>query len=250
MVNRLRRSGILIALALVMARPASSQIHCDILRTSARSYAGRCVSNARTVVALVLESPQPGSDGRWLGTQVRIFGERGDSTKDLVDWTAFVPAFVDLQGPDSLFSYCWCKIVRASVDAEGLHFDADPERLGPPTSADLEVLTRVRSYFADSTRWNRHSDRARGVAYCPPEAETRTLFCALYEADIAVRGESYLFTPATAAVRAAINAASPRRYQHPLDGFNNDSLLDFVTFRRALEDAERRVRGTLVRPPD
>lgn len=238
----------LLALGLLAPPKASSQIRCDILRTSAGSYAGRCVSDSRAILALVLQSPGSGTSGRWLGTQVRIFGERGDSTKDIIDWTAFGPAFVDFGSQDSLFSHCWCKVTRATLDSAGLHFDADPQHLGPATQADVDVLTRVRTYFSDSTRWNRHSDRTRGVAYCPREAPSRTLYCALYETDLAVRGEFYLFTPATAAIREAIGAASPRRYQHPLDGFNNDPLLTFEVFRRSLADAERRVREAVAAP--
>lgn len=233
---------------LLLPTPAFGQIHCDVLWTSATRLAGRCVADSRTVVALVLESPRPGDSGQWLGTQARIFGERGDSTTDIVDWTAFGPALVSLRAGDSLFSYCWCQITRASVDTEGLHFDADPDRVAPPTTADLTVLTRVRTYFSDSARWNRTSDRARGVTYCPRDAPSRTLYCALQEANLAVRGEFYLYTPATVAIRDAIAAASPRRYQHPLDGFNNDPLLDFATFRRSLEDAEQRMRAAMGRP--
>ncbi len=231
-------------LDLGLPRQASSQIRCDILRTSATAYAGRCVRGSRTFALLVLHPPQGGPTGRWHGTRARIFGEDGDSTHDRVDWQAFAPEFVDVGG-DSLFSQCWCKVTRAYVDRDGLHFEADPEREGPPTPTDLRVLTMVRRYFPDSTYWNRHSDRSRGVAYCPANPRTRTLYCALVEATTAARGEFYLFTPANAAVRAAIGAASPRRYQHPLDGFNNDSLVDFGTFRRVLADAERRVREAL-----
>jgi hypothetical protein len=129
---------------------------------------------------------------------------------------------------------------------DGLHFDVDPERRASPTRADLQVLIRVRNYYSDSTRWNRRSDRTRGVVPCPLEQPSRTLYCALSEAETAVRGDFYLFTPAAAAIRDAISeVAAPRDYQHPLDGFNNDATVDFVTFQRMLDTAVQRLRGVL-----
>lgn len=59
-----------------------------------------------------------------------------------------------------------------------------------------------------------------------------------------VRG-AYFPGAAFGAMQSAIGSVSPRRYQHPLNGFNNDSLVDFQTVQRMLDDAARRVRASL-----
>lgn len=236
------------AIAIVLPRVAQTQtIHCDLLRTSDSAYAGRCSGNSRAVALLVLRPPQSGSTGRWHGTGARVFGTAGDSTKDAIDWQAFSPVFVDVSSRDSLFSWCWCAVTRATVDTEGLHFDADQRREALPTSQDLEVLRLARSYFTNAAQWNRRDDRSRGISYCPRNPASRTLFCALYDAAIAIRGEFYIFTPTNGAVREAIGAASPREYQHPLTGFNNDPLIDFTAMTKMLDDAVRRTREMLAK---
>jgi len=164
----------------------------------------------------------------------------------MVDWQAFSPVFVDINAKDRLFSYCWCLVTRAVVDTEGLHFDADGQREGPATNRDLETLKLTRSYFTDASRWNRRDERSRGISYCPREAASRTLFCALYDATVVAHGEAYLAAPANAAVRDAINRAVPNNnYNHPLTDFNNDAQVDFATMTRMLDDAIRRVREAL-----
>lgn len=218
-----------------------------VLRTSDRAYAGRCLSDSKSFALLVLRPPESGITGRWHGTGARVFSESPDSTKDRVDWAAFSPVFVDFGSADSLFSWCWCKVTRATFDTEGLHFDADERQPGRTTIQDLEVLRRARAYFTGSTQWNRRDDRNRGISYCPRNPSSRTLYCALYDATIAVRGEFYIFTPANGAVREAIGAASPREYQHPLTGFNNDPLIDFAAMTRMLDEAVRRMQEALTK---
>jgi hypothetical protein len=108
----------------------------------------------------------------------------------------------------------------------------------------VEIIQRVRAYLSEARQWNRQSDRNRAIGYCPPDPVSRTLFCALYDASRMVR-DAYLPGAAIGAIQSAISAVSPRRYQHPLDGFNNDSLVDFQTLQRMLDHAERRVRANL-----
>lgn len=231
-------------LPLLLSRHVHGQIiHCDVLRVSNSSYVGRCTRNSATVALLMLRPPLRLNAGRWNGTTgARIFGERGDSTKDRIDWDTFQPAFVDVGGRAGLFSWCWCAVTNAKVDADGLHFDADQKRTGPISVADIKVLNRVRSYFNNPTRWNQHDERSRAISYCPHNPKSRTLFCALYDATVFVRGEFYSQAPANRFLFDAITAASPREYQHPLTDFNNDPLVDFKTMTRMLEDAQRRVR--------
>jgi hypothetical protein len=246
-------SPVVLGFAFAISLPNSSEsqlLHCDVLRTSDRAYAGRCVrqfGDSATFALLVLQAPPSGNMGRWRGTSARVFGEGRDSTKDVVDWTAFSPVFVDVHSADSLFSYCWCRITRATLDTEGLHFDADGGQEGPMTAQDLEVLRVARNYFTTSSTWNRRDSRSRGISYCQPDPPSRTLFCALYDATIAVRGEFYIFTPANGAVRDAIARSSPRNYQHPLTGFNNDALIDFDALTGMLDDAIRRAQEALAK---
>lgn len=181
--------------------------------------------------------------GRWLGTQARLFG-RGADTADVVDWSAFSPTFADIGRIDSAYNWCWCRITRFELDSVSLTFEADPQRPIPASAEDLEIIQRVRGYLSETRLWNRRSDRNRAITYCPPAPTSRTLFCAIHEASRAVRGE-YFPGAAIGAIQGAISAVSPRRYQHPLDGFNNDSLVDYPGLQRMLDDAEHRVRASL-----
>ena len=240
----------LVVLLPLLARQAHAQvIHCDVLRTSDSSYAGRCVRDSATVALLVLRPPRVLTVGRWHGTTgARVFGERGDSTKDRIDWNTFQPVFVDVGDRDGLFSWCWCVVTKANVDTEGLHFDADRKRTGPASAADLRVLSRVRSYFKSSAQWNRHDDRSRAISYCPRNPTSRTLFCALYDATVSLRGDFYAQAPANGFVSDAIAAASPREYRHPLTDFNNDPLVDFKMMTGMLDDALQRARKASPKP--
>jgi hypothetical protein len=231
-------------LPVMLAKQVHGQIvHCDVLRVSDSSYAGRCTRNAATVALLVLRPPRVLTAGRWHGTTgARVFGERGDSTKDRIDWNTFSPAFVDVGARDGLFSWCWCVVTNANVDTDGLHFDADQKRTGPLSLADIKVVSRIRSYFNNSTQWNHHDDRSRAISYCQRNPKSRTLFCALYDATVFVRGEYYSQAPASRFLFEAIAAVSPREYQHPLTDFNNDPLVDFTMMTRMLDSAQRHAR--------
>ena len=249
-MNAGRAFAFLLASIMAIGRPASGQVvHCQVLRTSDSAYAGRCYRDTTTVALLVLRPSASAARGRWHGTQARVFGADGDSTKDVVDWTAFAPAFVDVGSTDSVFSWCWCRIVKSTLDTSGLRFDADLGRPVPAVTHDLDIVQLARGYLRDSTRWSRGDTRSRAIGYCPRTPATRTLYCALYEATTVVRGEGAYGGPAVGAVQAAIRIVSPRRYQHPLTDFNNDPLIGFDVLQRMFDEAVRRVRDAVGKPP-
>lgn len=231
-----------LALAAPTAVPAQL-ITCRVLRTSANDFSGRCTRDNTTIALLVLRSPTRPAEGRWLGTQARLFGHGAD-TADVVDWAAFGPTFADIGRADSVFNWCWCRITRFDLDSVSLFFEADPGRPVPANADDLAILQRVSAQLSEVGRWNRRSDRNRNISYCPKDPPSRTLFCSLYESSVAVRGD-YFPGAAVGAIQRAIGVVSSRDYQHPLDGFNNDALVEFVTLQRMLEEAERRIRMSL-----
>jgi hypothetical protein len=106
-------------------------------------------------------------------------------------------------------------------------------------------MGEARAYLIDSTRWNHVDTRRSAIVNCPPALAPRTLFCAFYVASREVAGEFYGARPAGAALQAAIRATSPRRYQHPLTDFNNDSPVTVLLIQRVFDDAIRRVEGEL-----
>lgn len=233
----------LMAVAFLIARADRAEaqvIRCEVLRTSDSAYAGRCSQNDTTVSMLVLRPPQDPRHGRWLGTQARIFGEGAD-TADIVDWTAFAPTFVDVGTGQGIFNWCWCRVTKAIVDTRGLHFEADPDQRVGTSDEDVRILELTRSFFTDSTTWDRDDPRNRAITYCPANPKARTLFCALYAATVRVRGDNY-WGPAGAALQQALRAATSRRYRHPITEFNNDSAIGFDTFTDMLDDAVRRAR--------
>jgi hypothetical protein len=235
-------------MALVPGVIVGQVIRCDALRTSDSAYAGRCTREGTTIALLVLRPPANPKAGRWSGTQARVFGAGGD-TADVVDWRAFGPTFVDVGKPNGIFNWCWCFVTAATVDTDGLHFEARLERPAPPTAEDLAILRLLRSYFPDSTKWNRHDARNRGITFCPRSPTSRTMFCALYDATVAIRGDYYL-GQAGNAIQAAIRAETPQHYQHPITEFNNDPRTTFANLKRVVDDAVGHVRDELARPPD
>src|SRR4051812_13553630 len=115
------------AWAVAVALPpalAAQTIHCDALRTSASAFAGRCVQRSTAVALIVLRPPETPPNGRGSGTVARVFGHANDSTSDALDWTAISPMFVDVGNKNGVFAWCWCTVTNATVDTEGLHFDA------------------------------------------------------------------------------------------------------------------------------
>jgi hypothetical protein len=220
---------------------------CRLRVTSKTTYTGRCVWHDTTVALLVLRPPSHPPTGRWEGINIRIFGHGGD-TSDVVDWTAFSPAMVDVGATgDGVYggTLGWLAVRQATIDSSGFGFSVDLGTAVPPTTADLQILRAVRAYFSDSTRWN-HVDRRRSaIVNCPGAPAPRTLFCAFYIASQEVAGEFFGWRPAGAALQAAIAAASPRRYQHPVTDFNNDSVINFATIQAVVDDAIHRVGSKL-----
>jgi hypothetical protein len=227
----------------LLSRPATGQsINCQLTRTSDNVYAGHCARRDTTVLLLLLNQATAKASERWIGTQARIFGSGGD-TLDVVDWSTFGPVFLT-GGADSTFSWCWCHVTRLAADTTGLFFDVDVSRVGRATRNDVEILRRVLEDFGKPERWNRHSDRERAISYCPRTAPSKTLFCAMYSASVTVLGDYYP-SPAVRAIQAAIRHTAPRRYRHPLDGFNNDPEVNFAALRQMLEMALQDVQGQL-----
>ena len=203
--------------------------------------------NDTTIALLVLRAPANPHPSRWQGINTRIFGRGGDSS-DGVEWTAFSPAMVNI-GPsgDGVFASTrgWLAVRHAVLDSSGFRFEADPRVVVPPTSEDLRILRAARAYFRDSTRWNHVDTRRSAIVSCPAAPAARTLFCAFYVASQEVAGEFFGGRPAGAALQSAIRAASPRRYQHPLTDFNNDSEITFAFIQAVFDDAIRRVQADL-----
>lgn len=230
-------------------RAQSGMVECSLRKTSAATYTGRCAENDTTVALLVLQPPSNPTRGRWQGVNARIFGHGGD-TGDVLDWTAFSPAFVDIGSTgQGVFASTlgWLPTGQVAFDSAGLRFSADRRATGPASEGDLRILRVARAYFADSTRWNPIDTRRSAVVTCPAAPQPRTLFCAFYVASQEVAGEFYGGRPAGAALQAAIRSASTRRYQHPLTDFNNDSAVTFTVIQSVFDAAIRRVEAELIR---
>jgi hypothetical protein len=112
-------------------------------------------------------------------------------------------------------------------------YEFSQDSLVKPTEEDMQILQRVRTYFADTTHWSHEEDGevekvmarffndpslSRG-GYCDA-GPRRTLVCALYHASVEVRGEYWWGSPSVNVIRAAIMAEDTPRLRHPLMQFN------------------------------
>jgi hypothetical protein len=207
---------------------------CQLHRDSDTSFAGSCSQGDATAVRLRLRPPSNAATGVWRG--------RGTRTGEVRD----EPLFVEVRGASGAFGTGTGRyeIAEVRADTARLEFLVAPDQKSPPNTADLAILRQARAYLPDSTKWNRRDALRKGETYdtdpyyytgCSKQAATRTLFCALHDASIAVMGEFY----GGPAVDAVLNSIPRDEDGDPMgmQVFNKQRKTTFRDVQAVLDDA-------------
>lgn len=113
----------------------------------------------------------------------------------------------------------WFPMQDLHVDNDELSFFFNWQYFPEATIADLSILLRAKKLLDDPTSWNQADDRN-----CEEDTENRkrSLFCALKEASIKIRGAYNHRSGAMQTVRESIKLRHPRkRFKHGIKDFNN-----------------------------
>lgn len=217
-------------------------IECQLLRQAVGAITGPCLASMDTVARVTLHAS--GSDARicrgtaspkWRG------GQQEPVVLDLCRSATF-------RTGTQWFDVLWVDSTRSA-----LRFSLSFDRPAAPTETDLSILRVARSYVRDSAAWNPGTDDQPAMrdplqGFNCPQRGPRTLFCALYDASVAVEGEYWHGRPAINAVRAAIFTVLPAdapRLRHPLTDFNSaptTGLQDVqLVFERAIDSIEAKL---------
>ena len=103
----------------------------------------------------------------------------------------------------------------------------------PQDAYDVAILERAVALLATEDAWSRQDDR-----HCEEGEAGLSLYCALQQASIEVRGEFHHRAAALQAVRHAIEAQRPEAdYAHRLMDYNNDATVTFDDMHAMLDAA-------------
>jgi hypothetical protein len=109
------------------------------------------------------------------------------------------------------------------------------------TSADIQIIKRVREILDSPLKWNRASSQV-----CHPDARTFGLYCAFEKASRDVIGNFDGNGAAIDEVRALIDQ---RKYPARLVDYNNDPAVTFADIQKLLQLAEDRLVRQLADDP-
>lgn len=110
----------------------------------------------------------------------------------------------------------------------------------PVSDTDFRILAKARQILTGPSFWNRHDDR-----YCDDDAkqESWSLFCALYQASVAVAGKYLPLRPVMMDVRAAIGeVTNDQRFDVMLLEYNNLESTTYANIATVFDRAEKRLQ--------
>lgn len=231
--------GASLVILLGVTSAGAQEIGCQLHRESDMTYAGSCSRSDSLVAHLRLHQPTPAEVPLWRGTGDLSWRQQRE------------PLAVDAHtGGTFRTGTQWFALTGIKAEGTLLEFAFDWAQEAMPTRVDLAILRRARSYVPDSAHWSPADDRDAASeplrGFDCPVTTRRTLFCALYDASVAIAGEYWHGRPAVNAVRQAIAAAGKGALQHPLTDFNNQpttTLRDVQSvFDAAIREIEQKVR--------
>jgi len=109
------------------------------------------------------------------------------------------------------------------------------------TSADIQIIKRVREILDSPSKWNRASSQV-----CPPDARTFGLYCAFEKASREVKGN---FDGGGAAIEEVRALIDQKKYPARLVDYNNDPAVTFADIQKLLQLVEDRLVRQLADGP-
>jgi hypothetical protein len=216
-------------------------IRCTLQRRAEVQFLGACIQRGDTLLRFFLESPIGGSVGSWRGSGTAA----DDSTHPPFTQITLQDVWLQVRDDGATFrsSLGWYDPVGVRLDERSFAFEIDPNRPSRPGQEDLDILLRTRSLLSDTAVWNRRDERTYGYMDCRPSVR-RSLFCALRDASIEVRGIQDA-GPAGTALLAAAARARPDA-PHPQSALNNDPRSTLAEIHAVLDEAIASVRFRMV----
>jgi hypothetical protein len=109
------------------------------------------------------------------------------------------------------------------------------------TSADIQIMKRVRGILDSPSKWNRASSQE-----CPSDAQTFGLYCAFEKASREAKGS---FDGGGAAIDEVRTLIDQRKYPARLVDYNNDPAVTFADIQKLLQLVEERLERQLADGP-
>jgi hypothetical protein len=109
----------------------------------------------------------------------------------------------------------------------------------PVSDTDFRILAKTRQILSGPSVWNRHDDRR-----CEEDAKQNSwsLFCALYQASVAVAGKFLPGRPVMMSARAIVGElANGKSFQHPLMDYNNLESTAYTDIAMIFDRAKKRL---------
>ena len=205
---------------------------CKLQRTSDTTYSGSCKMTDTSQLILQLRPPEKNEKGIWRG--------RGTFPNASTE----IPVFLEMRSDSGTFGSLsgWYEVSNIQSDEKTLTFTINMSQRTPATNKDFEILNRARAYLSDTTKWSRQDNRTFGYIDCQPQVVKRTLFCAIYYAQLEVLGDNYggsYFVEVLQAIKRLRNA------QHPVQAFNNDPSTTLTDVQTVLDDAIIHIKQNL-----
>ena len=110
----------------------------------------------------------------------------------------------------------------------------------PASDIELNILAKAREFLSGPSVWNRHDDRV-----CEDDATRKSwsVFCALYQASIAVTGEYLHARPVMTEARASLaKLTRGRPFQHPIMDFNNAESTTYADIAMLFDLTEKQLQ--------
>ena len=104
---------------------------------------------------------------------------------------------------------------------------------------DFQILAKARQILSGPAAWNRHDNR---VCDDTRTKQSWSLYCALYEASLAVTGIHLPGRPVIQETRVAAIEVAHRQFQRSLLDFNNSESTTYPDIAKVFDLAERRLR--------
>ena len=216
------------------------QVHCQLKKVSDSVYAGRCLCRDSLIFTINLKPFPAKGTGFWKGGS-SLQGPRPNDPIFLKVRDNEGTIGTHYQSPDGILT-TWYHITGFKINDGQLEFFFDMMQISKPSSNDIAILQRVKTYLSDSLKWSRYDNRYFAYIDCKSGSKKKTLFCALYAAQTDILGDFY-GGPTFWALGNAINRYG--EFQHPLQGFNNDLKISFSTLHAVIDDAIMSMKSSI-----